>query len=100
MRTAAKLSPFVHHSAVVEGELGEGTHVGPNAYIGPDVVTGAGCVIGAGTVIGCSGFGFEFEQDRWRHKPERFGVELGEEVWIGAQVCIARGSWRDTRIMD
>jgi len=44
--------PGVHPTAVVEGTLGEGAHVGPHAVIGPRAVIGAGAVVLAGAVVG------------------------------------------------
>ncbi len=44
--------PGVHETAIVEGELGEGVHVGPYAVIGAGTTVADGAVIGAHCVIG------------------------------------------------
>jgi UDP-3-O-[3-hydroxymyristoyl] glucosamine N-acyltransferase len=94
------VSVLVHPSAVVEGEVGKGSVVGPGAYVGATATIGRNCRIGPGAVIGSEGFGYERDGDgRWVQKMSRFGVEIGDDVHIGANVCVDRGSWRDTEIM-
>ena len=57
--------------------------------------------IGANTVIGKEGFGYERREDgTWREKDHPFSVVIGDNVDIGANTCIDRGSWRDTVIGD
>jgi UDP-3-O-[3-hydroxymyristoyl] glucosamine N-acyltransferase len=73
--------------------------VHPTATIHPSAVIGPGCIIGPGAVIGSTGFGYERQPDgTWEPKPHEFGVILDEDVHVGANTCIDRGSWRDTRI--
>jgi UDP-3-O-[3-hydroxymyristoyl] glucosamine N-acyltransferase len=93
---------YVHPTA----QIGVGTRLGPNVYIGPGVVVGADCRVQAGAVIGEDGFGYEqtvvwdglSRETRWKPKPHEFGVVIGDDVHIGANACIDRGSWRDTTI--
>jgi UDP-3-O-[3-hydroxymyristoyl] glucosamine N-acyltransferase LpxD len=74
-------------------------HIDPSAWIGPDVTVGARCHVGPGAVIGSTGFGYTRTEDgAWKRKPHEFGVILDEDVHVGANTCIDRGSWRDTRI--
>jgi UDP-3-O-[3-hydroxymyristoyl] glucosamine N-acyltransferase len=99
-------------------EVGERTHFGPGAYahetavigrncvlgahcwVGEGVVLGEGCVIQPGVKLGQDGFGYERDEDgRWVLKAHDFTVRLGDDVHIGANACIDRGSWRDTHIM-
>jgi UDP-3-O-[3-hydroxymyristoyl] glucosamine N-acyltransferase LpxD len=69
------------------------------AWIGPDVTVGAYCIIGPGAVIGSTGFGYVHQPDgTWTEKPHDYGVILDAGVHVGANTCIDRGSWRDTRI--
>lgn len=90
-----------HPSAIVDARarIGNGTIIGPHAVIGPSVQIGASCIIGCGAVIGTDGFGYERDPDgRWLSKPHEFGVLIGDDVHIGANTCVDRGSWRDTQI--
>lgn len=75
--------------------------IDPNMLF-PDSVTFTGFVtIGPNTVIGKSGFGYTRQEDgTWVEKEHNFGVLIGDNVDIGANVCIDRGSWRDTVIGD
>lgn len=73
--------------------------IGQNVVIGPNVTVGAGCVIQSGAVIGEPGFGYQRDHTgRWAEKPHEFGVVIEDDVVIGANTCIDRGSWRDTTI--
>lgn len=79
--------------------IGFGTVLGPNVFIGPGVTIGANCVIQPGAVIGADGFGYQRGPDgSWVAKPHEFGVVIGDNVHIGANTCVDRGSWRDTEI--
>ena len=64
----------------------------------------AGCRIGAraiihsGVVIGADGFGIAKEGGRWLKIPQIGAVAIGDDVEIGANCAIDRGTIRDTRI--
>jgi UDP-3-O-[3-hydroxymyristoyl] glucosamine N-acyltransferase len=49
-------------------------------------------------VIGQDGFGYSNVNGRWIPKPQSHGVWICDDVHIGANTCIDRGSYRDTRI--
>lgn len=93
-----RANSLVHPTARVEGTIGPGTKVGPHAWIGMNVTIGAACVIGPGVVIGCDGFGYENVGDRWERKLQNHGVVIEDDVQVGANAVIARGSYRDTVI--
>jgi UDP-3-O-[3-hydroxymyristoyl] glucosamine N-acyltransferase len=102
--------------------IGEDVHIGEDTQIGPHVVIGAGCWIGktcrihprvtfysgvrlgdrvevhSGTVIGADGFGYAFGEGRHWKFPQAGIVEIGDDVEIGANTTIDRGSLADTRI--
>ena len=93
---------FVHPSAYVADDvyLGKDVYIGPHASISCAVVND-GCQVGPGARIGQMGHGFTFDEDRgWAPKDHAFGVVLGRDVYVGANTCIDRGSWRDTHIWD
>jgi len=57
--------------------------------------------IGAGARIGFDGFGYEKNEDGvWEHFPHRGGVKIGDDVDIGKNTCIDRGTLGDTVIGD
>ncbi|GJQ14475.1 hypothetical protein GpartN1_g6266.t1 [Galdieria partita] len=104
----------VHRAAVI----GKGTKIGANTVVGPFVSVGADCTVGcnvtlencrigdrcvihSGVCIGQDGFGFYFdENNNVVKKPQTRQVIVGNDVEIGANSCIDRGSWRDTVIGD
>lgn len=97
-----------HNGAMIhpDADIGRGSVIHAGAVIGADVRIGWNCVIGPGAKIGQAGFGYEYvpEPDNpdprwyWRQKPHPFGVIIGDNVDVGANTCIDRGSWRNTVI--
>ncbi|GGC59789.1 UDP-3-O-(3-hydroxymyristoyl)glucosamine N-acyltransferase [Chelatococcus reniformis] len=97
--------------------LGSGVTVGAGAIIGPGVIVGDDCAIAAGASIvhavlgarviihsgarlGQDGFGYASSR-RGHAKVAQVGlVILGDDVEIGANSCIDRGSGRDTMVGD
>ena len=114
----------VHASARVDAHavVGPGARIDAGAWIGPGCVIGAdacvgastrlhgkvfvatGCRIGArgivhaGAVIGADGFGFAPFKGRWVKIPQSGIVEIGDDVEIGANTTIDRGSAGNTVI--
>ncbi|HXJ11983.1 MAG TPA: UDP-3-O-(3-hydroxymyristoyl)glucosamine N-acyltransferase, partial [Candidatus Limnocylindrales bacterium] len=104
--------------------IGEDTHVGDGTQIGAHCVIGADCWIGencrihprvtfyagvrvghraeihAGAVLGADGFGFAFDGERYWKFPQAGLVEIADDVEIGANTTIDRGSLDDTRIAE
>ena len=79
--------------------------IGDRTVIHPSVVVGYGCRIGshviirAGTIIGSEGFGFAQDEQRKHHRiPQMGSVVVEDRVVIGANCCIDRGAFQDTRI--
>jgi len=113
-------SPGVHPAAVVSpsARLGARVSVGAGCVIGdasaigddtclyPRVVVYHGCRIGArgiihsGAVIGADGFGIAKEGGRWLKIPQIGGVAIGDDVEIGANSTIDRGTMEDTVVED
>jgi UDP-3-O-[3-hydroxymyristoyl] glucosamine N-acyltransferase len=118
---SAKLGAEVSIAAqVVIGpgaEVGQGTAIGPGTVVGPGVVIGADCriasqvslshcligdrvVILPGARIGQEGFGFATGPDGHLKIPQLGRVVIGNDVEIGANTTIDRGSVTDTEIGD
>ncbi len=110
---SAEIGPF---AVVAAGaEVGARCRVGPGAVIGAGVVLGADCRIGAhasishallgarvyiypGARIGQEGFGFASGPTGLVTVPQLGRVLIGDDVEIGANSCVDRGSAQDTVI--
>jgi UDP-3-O-[3-hydroxymyristoyl] glucosamine N-acyltransferase len=104
--------------------IGEDAHIGAGTQIGAHAVIGAGCWIGencrihprvtlyggvrigyrveihSGAVIGADGFGYASGEGKYWKFPQAGIVEIGDDVEIGANTTIDRGSLDDTRIAE
>ncbi|MGD2155055.1 MAG: UDP-3-O-(3-hydroxymyristoyl)glucosamine N-acyltransferase, partial [Gemmatimonadales bacterium] len=79
-------------------ELGAGTEIGNLVCVYPDTVIGAGCIIHSGAQIGVDGFGYVVQEDGYRKIPQVGRCVIEDDVEIGANTCIDRGSVGETRI--
>ncbi len=80
--------------------VGARTVLHPRVVLYPGVRLGADCVVHAGAVVGADGFGFTQEGARHVKVPQIGGVEVGDDVEIGANSCIDSGTFTPTRIGD
>ncbi len=109
-------------SIAADAVLGDGVYIGPGSQILPGVkigeftridanVTvyqacelGKRCHISAGAVIGADGFGFAEDGEngdiKWHAIPQTGIVRIGDDVHVGANTTIDRGSLDDTTIAD
>ncbi|HLB54067.1 MAG TPA: UDP-3-O-(3-hydroxymyristoyl)glucosamine N-acyltransferase, partial [Gemmatimonadales bacterium] len=84
--------------------LEEGVMVGDDTTVGANVVCGQGtrigqrCLIKPGAVLGSPGFGFVSDRKGHTRIPHVGGCVLGDDVEIGANSCVDRGSIADTTI--
>ncbi len=82
--------------------IGDGVSIGDDGCLYPRVVIYPGCTLGArvivhsGAVIGADGFGNANDSGRWLKIPQAGGVRIGDDVEIGANTTIARGTLQDT----
>lgn len=75
------------------------TIVHPGVVIGYDCRIGAEVIIGAGTVIGSEGYGFAQDEKRKSHRIPQTGIVVIEDrVRVGANCCIDRAAYKETRI--
>lgn len=99
-------------------ELGESVVVGPGCVVGAAVRIGADtkmlarvtvmdrveigerCLLHPGVVVGSDGFGFARDNDSWLKIPQLGTVVIGNDVDIGANTTIDRGTIEDTIIED
>lgn len=80
--------------------LAEEVIVYPNVVLYQEVVVGPGSIIHSGAVIGADGFGYVWDGMRRVKVPQVGGVWIGNDVEIGANVCIDRATCGDTLIAD
>jgi len=78
--------------------LGEDCRIHPRVALYPGVRLGNRVEVHAGAVIGADGFGYAFDGERYWKFPQTGIVEIGDDVEIGANATIDRGSLDDTRI--
>lgn len=91
---------IIGHNCTLDGEIsiGDGTVLWNNITIVNKVVIGKNCEIQSGTVIGHDGFGYT-EEDNIKTMVKHFGgVEIGDDVRLGMNNVIARGTIDDTII--
>jgi len=94
--TQASLGPGVVIGSGVR--IAEGVVIGPNSVLANCTVE-KNVVIGANCSIGLPGFGYEKDEDgRYWRFPHTGGVLLEQDVEIGSNTCIDRGSIGDTII--
>jgi UDP-3-O-[3-hydroxymyristoyl] glucosamine N-acyltransferase len=90
------------HAGVV---IGDDVTIGDDVLLYPNVTLYNGCRLGArviihsGTVVGSDGFGYATdEQGRHVKRPHVGIVQIDDDVEIGANVCIDRGTFGKTWI--
>lgn len=81
--------------------IGENTVIAHNVVIKSGTTIGSNCLIRENTTIGSDGFGFERTEDG---TPVKFihlgGVEIGNNVEIGANTSVSKGTLSNTIIED
>jgi UDP-3-O-[3-hydroxymyristoyl] glucosamine N-acyltransferase len=76
--------------------IGEDTVIGPRAVIYPEATIGSRVVIKAGAVIGGIGYGYLTDARGHHRIPHVGGCVIEDEVEIGSNTCVDRGSVDDT----
>jgi UDP-3-O-[3-hydroxymyristoyl] glucosamine N-acyltransferase len=86
------------------GFIGQGSKIGASCFLHPRVTLYAGARLGnrvevhSGAVIGSDGFGYVFGEGRHWKFPQVGRVEIADDVEIGANTTIDRGSLETTQI--
>ena len=90
-----------HHSIISENvTIGDNVIIGNNVSIEKDTVIGSKTIIQSGAVIGADGFGTVKNNNLNSNMPHIGRVVLGEDIWIGSNTTIDRGSIGETMIGD
>jgi UDP-3-O-[3-hydroxymyristoyl] glucosamine N-acyltransferase len=80
--------------------IGEDSVLHPHVTLYRGVRVGARCVVHSGVRLGSDGFGYVFMDGAHRKVPQVGGCHVGDDVEIGANSTIDRGSIGDTVIGD
>ncbi|PXF32910.1 UDP-3-O-(3-hydroxymyristoyl) glucosamine N-acyltransferase [Pokkaliibacter plantistimulans] len=78
--------------------IGDGCHLMARVTLYSNVRLGNGVLVHSGAVIGSDGFGFAPHQGRWIKIAQLGGVEIGDDVEIGANTTIDSGALEPTRL--
>jgi len=118
----ASISDTAHIAA--NAVIGDRSSIGDNSFVGPGCAVGVDCVVGRdcrlianvtlvkkvtlgarviihpGAVIGADGFGNAKTSEGWVKIPQLGGVQIGDDVEIGANTTIDCGALGDTVLED
>jgi UDP-3-O-[3-hydroxymyristoyl] glucosamine N-acyltransferase len=119
---SARVAPSAEvaaHAVIGSGcVIGDGAVIGPGCVLGANVTVAAGsrlvarvtvldgvrigarCILQPGAVIGADGFGFAPDAGKWFKIPQLGSVVIGDDVEIGANTCVDRGTIDDTVIEE
>jgi len=78
--------------------IGEGSIIYPNVTIRENVIIGRNVIIHSGAVIGGDGFGYYRVDNVHKKIPQRGRVVIEDDVEIGSNTTIDRGTFSDTVI--
>lgn len=78
--------------------IGDDTRLHHNVSIYHDVTVGRNCILHSGAVVGSDGFGFANDKGQWVKIRQIGGVQIGDNVEVGANTTIDRGAMSDTLI--
>lgn len=97
--TIAKSAVIASGCSIGENvSIGEQTRLDSNVVVYYDCSIGDHCVIQANTTIGSTGFGYYFIEGRHRLVPHLGSVVIEDHVEIGANCCVDRAKFGETRI--
>lgn len=80
--------------------IGNGTLIYSNVSLYHDVIVGESCIFHSASIIGADGFGFAPSPSGWQKIYQLGGVNIGNNVEVGASTTIDRGALGDTIIDD
>ena len=93
---------IIHHNCVIEDDtnIGQGCLIESNVIIQRGSIIGDNCIISPGAVIGSEGFGNARNNKKWNSIAHLGNVFIGNNVSIGVNTTIDRGSMSNTEIHD
>jgi len=90
----------VHRGAhIMDGcRVGSDCEIFPAAVLYPDTLLGNRVLIHSGVVLGAYGFGYKMENGKHRRTAQLGSVRIDDDVEIGANTTIDRGTYGETTI--
>lgn len=92
---------FVGANCVIEADasIDKNSTIHPLVYVGHSCIIGQRCEIKSNATIGSEGYGYAHDEKGRHHRiPHSGRVVLQDDVHVGANTCIDRGSLEDTVI--
>ena len=100
VQKGASIGPgtWISPGCVIEKDarIGANTRLFANVTIGEKCVIGDNTILHSGAVIGADGFGFVWDKDGYMKVPQLGYVQIGNDVEIGANTSIDRGTIGNT----
>lgn len=93
----------IGHNCSLDGDIivGDNTIIWNNVSIVNRVSIGNNCEIQSGVVIGHDGYGYTEDENHTKTMVKHYGgVVIGNDVFIGSNVCVVRATIDDTIISD
>ncbi len=90
----------IHANVVImeNVRIGSNVQIFPGVVLYENTVVGDRCIIHAGAVVGAFGFGYRSSEGQHRLSPQLGNVVLEDDVEIGANTTIDRGTYESTVI--
>lgn len=79
-------------------QIGSDSELRTQVTLYPDTVLGQRCIVHSGARIGVDGYGYAFAEGGHRKIPQVGRCVIEDDVEIGANTCIDRGSVGETRV--
>ncbi len=79
-------------------KIGRDCQIFPGVTLYPGTIVGDRVILHAGVVLGAYGFGYRMSDGKHQLASQLGWVEIGDEVEIGANSCVDRGTYGATRI--
>jgi UDP-3-O-[3-hydroxymyristoyl] glucosamine N-acyltransferase len=89
-----------HCIVMCEATVGADTRLVARVTLCDGVCVGERCILHPGAVIGSDGFGMAPDRGAWVKVPQLGSVKIGNDVEVGANTTIDRGTLGDTVIED
>jgi len=104
VQSGASIGPgsWVSPGCVIEknARIGANSRLFANVTIGENCTVGDNAIVHSGAVIGADGFGFVWDKDAYMKVPQLGAVQIGNDVEIGANTTIDRGTIGDTIVAN
>jgi len=78
--------------------IGDNVEIANNVVIHSDTVIGKNTIVQSGAILGSDGFGTVKDNGKHLNLPHIGKVIIGQDVWIGSNTTIDKGSIGDTKI--